>query len=296
MAQNDTEPALVSLCRCSSGSNMKFVCLKLICAALLMACAAAISVTTTDARTKSLRTNANALIREERSVVVNGQSEIWRLEWESPPKLVCGPESDLWLTCPCSGFAYGESGEVDLVRAVNGRVIDRLQLTPLFEPTFADQKGAILQRWPPKNADLKHFEDKSFSARVHARAVVTIMRFGDYNHDGWATEFFLQTGVAPCGKIVGTVVGLTARNPKLHAFGSVANPGKPLYMQKREWEALRKTAGPVSILDWDCGDHGSENEEDVELRITEEGIRAVRKTFECTESGKRGHLVKKQAF
>lgn len=49
-------------------------------------------------------------IREEQKVLVNGISEVWRLEWKSPPTPACSPE-DI-ITCPCSGFAYGESGQL----------------------------------------------------------------------------------------------------------------------------------------------------------------------------------------
>ena len=48
-------------------------------------------------------------IREESQVVVNSVTETWRLEWAEPPKPYCEP-SEGSLTCPCTGFAYGESG------------------------------------------------------------------------------------------------------------------------------------------------------------------------------------------
>src|SRR5712692_772233 len=89
---------------------------------------------------------APQLVREEQKIMVNGIPEIWRLEWKSPPKSACGPEGD-WLSCPCRGFAYEESGQLDLVRVVNGREIDRLELTPLFLKVLANQDGAIVERW-----------------------------------------------------------------------------------------------------------------------------------------------------
>ena len=69
------------------------------------------------------------------------------------------------------------------------------------------------------------------------------MRFADYDLMATA-KFFLQTGVEPCGKASGIVVGVTAERPRLHAFGTAAHPDKPLVMQKREWEALLKTSQP----------------------------------------------------
>ena len=273
------------------------VMVKLIRAVLLAGWIAAVASTTIFTQSKRLSAAANPLVREEQTIIIDGRSEIWRLEWESPPKPACGLEDPASsLTCPCIGFAYGESGQLDLARVVKGREIDRLRLAPLFEKMFADQGGVLLQRWAVQDADLQDFDNESFAATVPARPVVTIMRFADYNHDGQATEFFLQTGVEPCGKITGIVIGVTADNPKLHAFVSTANPGKPLYLQKPEWEVLLKTTGPVQVLDWPCGDHGSENEKDVELSVTKSGIRAVRKTFECTETGKRGHLLEEKPF
>jgi hypothetical protein len=234
-----------------------------------------------------------ALVREEQKIVVNGIPEVWRLEWKSPPKSACGPEPDS-LTCPCSGFAYGESGQLDVVRIVSGREIDRLELTPLFGKVFADQDGAIVQRWEVQDKDFEGAEAKGFAARIRTRPVVKIMHFADYNHDGQSAEFFLQTDTEPCGKLAGIVVGLTQRNPRLHAFGTVLHPNKPLVMRKTAWQALLTATGHVEVLDWPCGDHGSEIESDLELSATGEGIQAIRREFECTETGNRGRLLREQ--
>jgi hypothetical protein len=244
------------------------------------------------------RAPTNSLIREEERVVVKGVSETWRLERKSPPQSMCGSEDMASaITCPCSGFAYGESGRLDLIRLVNGREVDRLELTPLFEQIFADQHGAILQRWDTQTADYKDSKTQGFSGRVRSRPIVKIIRLGDYNHDGQATEFYLQTGAEPCGKTSGIIVGLTSRRPRLHAFTSIAKPNKPLYLQKREWEALLNAPGPIEVLDWPCGDHGSEKEDSVKLSVTNGGsIQAIRRTFECTQNGKRGRLLQEKAF
>jgi len=101
---------------------------------------------------------------------------------EITPKSACGPEGD-WLSCPCRGFAYGESGQLDLVRVVNGREIDRLELTPLFGKVLANQDGAIVERWEVQDKDFEESEAKGFAARVRTRPVVKIMHFADYNHD-----------------------------------------------------------------------------------------------------------------
>src|SRR5258708_10554751 len=63
------------------------------------------------------------VIREEQTVVVNGAIETWRLEWKTAPKPYCPPVEV--PVCPCNGFGYGESGQLDLVRTRNGREGDR---------------------------------------------------------------------------------------------------------------------------------------------------------------------------
>lgn len=240
---------------------------------------------------------ATPVVREQQKVIVNGISEVWRLEWKSTPKPICGPEdASSAISCPCSGFAYGESGQLDMVRSTNGREIERLELTPLFDKVFADQDGAILRRWEPQETDFNGQDSRveAFLSQVRTRPLARVMRFADYNHDGNATEFFLQTGVEPCGKVSGMVVGITPNRPRLHAFGTVLHPDKPLVMQKKEWEALLNATGPTEVLDWPCGDHGSEIGFDLALSAVDGAIHAVRREFECTETGKRGRMLREQ--
>src|SRR5260370_28207431 len=76
--------------------------------------------------------DSKPIIREERKIVINGVEELWQLEWANTPTLTCGPEDAEWNTCPCSGFAYGESGDLTLVRKRKGQKDERLHLTPFF--------------------------------------------------------------------------------------------------------------------------------------------------------------------
>ena len=64
----------------------------------------------------ALAESPTPVIREEHKVVVDGVEEHWRLEWASPPKPACPPDDPVWMTCPCSGFAFGERGNLVLVR------------------------------------------------------------------------------------------------------------------------------------------------------------------------------------
>ena len=56
------------------------------------------------------------------------------------------------------------------------------------------------------------------------------------------------------------MIGVSNQNPQLHVFDTVSHPNKPLYIQRREWEALRGASGPIEVLDWACGGHGAETE------------------------------------
>src|SRR5262245_16917729 len=77
-----------------------------------------------------------ALVREQASVAVAGGQEQWRLEWASKPSPVCAPDGDDWYTCPCTGFEFGEAGDLNLVRAKNGADVERFPLAPLFDGDF----------------------------------------------------------------------------------------------------------------------------------------------------------------
>lgn len=215
-------------------------------------------------------------VREEQTVVIDGVKETWRLVWVSAPKPECEP-SDASFIGPCEGFAFGEGGELDLVRERNGREVERLHLTHLFHGRIA-----IVQRWRPDEPNdfaLAHGDE--FPEIVARRPVVQIMHFSDYNHDGQSSEFYLQTESAPFGKSVGIVIGVSKTNSQLHVFGTASKPNEPLYLQKREWESLRDASGPIEVVDWPCGDHGSEKEISLQLRWTPQGIDGKRRDFTC---------------
>jgi hypothetical protein len=231
-------------------------------------------------------------VREEQTIIVDGVAEQWQLKWLGLPKPVCEP-SDVSLTCPCQGFAYGEGGNLALIRLRNGSEIDRLLLTPFFED--APDAKAVLQRWEPDHdKDFNAAQKDDFAVVVAKRPTVQLMHFSDYDHDGQASEFYLQTEAAPCGKSVGVAVGISRTNPRLHAFTAVSNPSKPLFLQKHEWEALRDTSGEVEVLDWRCGDHGAESQTTLRLSWSKNGIYGTRREFSCTSDGKAADLIHEQ--
>lgn len=218
-------------------------------------------------------------VREEQRVMVDGVSEIWRLEWMTPPKPACEPNDDS-LNCPCVGFTYGEAGVLDLVRLRYGTEIDRLPLTPLFTGE-APSEGAVIQRWGiDYDKDFKDSKRRDFPLLVSKRPTVQVMHLGDYDHTGWKNEFYVQSEAFAC-KADGFVVGVSKRNPRLHVVGTASSPGKPLYLNYREWEALRGASGPIEVLDWECGDHGAEVETTVRLRWASNGIAVSQRTYTC---------------
>jgi hypothetical protein len=232
-------------------------------------------------------------VREEQQVIVAGARETWQLKWTAPPKPICEPNEGS-LTCPCMGFAYGEGGDLYLVRLRNGAEIDRLHITPFFEEQFGGEKPlAVVQRWPPdEENDFKASEKQDFALTVAKRPMVQIMHFDDYDHDGGATEFYLQTEALPCGKSAGIVVGVSKTNLRLHAFAKASEPSKTLFMQKREWEALRDASGPTEVLDWRCADHAAGTQTTLHLHWTANGIDGTRREYACTPEDNPGELLR----
>jgi len=223
------------------------------------------------------------VVREERTVEVAGAAEVWRLEWLGETYQACSAaDTDGWYTCPCSGFEFGESGELDLVRSRESKELQRLHLTPLFlsERTPADGL-ATLRRWPRLEGDIGRQEDPGFVQMVEKRALVPILELHDYNHDGWATEFVLQVGTLPCGRHEAVLVGVSPDRPQLHAFTSVEQPSRPLVMYVRHWESLRDSSGSMRVVAWTCGDHGSEIHHEYVVQADKSGIHATRELFAC---------------
>lgn len=241
-----------------------------------------------------------SLIREEHKILISGVEETWRLEWAGAPKPVCSAdEKDIWSTCPCAGFAFGEKGNLTLVRKRLGHPDERLELSKLFTGDMdgpADPGEAVLRRWDVHEEDLDDSGSPGFAARVRARPTATAMRFGDYDHDGKATEFVFQVGTLPCGKKMSVVIGVSAEKPRLHVFSSAGNPDKPLILQTSHWEALLGAKAPVKVVDWKCGDHGSDRETELQLSADKKGIHVARTEYECNQDGSRGGFVKKEGL
>ena len=202
-----------------------------------------------------------AIVRETREVTVDGATELWRLEWTSLPMPEC--MGNVFFTCPCAGFAFGDKGDLDLVRVRAGAAADRLHLGPLFEG-----HEARLRRWTPTAAEVTTGSAPAF-ATLTARAPATIMLLADYDHDGRATEFVLQVDAGPCGHTPSVVVGISKSNPSLHVFGTREKPREPLTLDRPEFWQRVERAPSVDLVQVGCGDHGSMQESSV--RVTADG-------------------------
>lgn len=244
---------------------------------------------------------ASTVIREEQKMAVDGILETWRLEWSASPKPACSFDDPAWYTCPCMGFAFGETGSLTLVRIRPGRNEERLQLDSYFSmndfaPESSADGKAILQKWKPVDGDMENFEKPGFAQELAKRPVVRMIQFGDYNHDGRATEFLLQIGTLPCGKPMSIAVGVSKSLDRLHVISSKNSPEKPLVLQAQQWQALKSSkTGTAKVVDWQCGDHGSENQEELELKASKGVISAIRQRYECTENVK-GKLLESTPF
>ena len=230
------------------------------------------------------------LIREEQQVPIDGGIETWRLQWKAKPDPYCEP-SDVSLTCPCMGFAYGEIGGLLLVRLRNGSEIDRLDLTPLF----GEEPGAAIQKWAPDlDRDFHAAENDTLDQSVQKRPIVQVMNFADYDHDGAATEFYLQTEVAPCGKSLGVLIGTSKSNPHLHAFGTNSHTATPISLFKWEWDALLQSRKPAEVTEWECGDHGTHTRTAVQLRWNGDNVEGVSRKYTCPQEGEQPTLIEQK--
>jgi len=233
------------------------------------------------------------ILRDEVAVDVNDARERWSLVWLTPPRPVCMPEDATASTCPCTGFAYGEAGTLDLVRERPGQSVERLHLTPLFagEDSPVDDKTAVLQRSPVLDGDYPQMDSAEFGSQIRGRPPTRAIAMQDYDHDGRATEFLLQVGELQCGKRESVVVGISKSNPTLHVFTSVAHPKEPLVLEAHIWNELLRSSGKVESVEWACGDHGADTLTLVRLSISAAGIDGVRSEYECKADDTAGKLI-----
>ena len=238
--------------------------------------------------------DAVSLVRAQKTLVVNGARESWRLQWDAVPDSACGPEDmAVALACPCSGFAYGEVGKLVLVRMRKGTTPERLELASFFQgqgaPGSVGGAGdAVVQRWRPKPAtahdeedDWHHAADFDFIKRVHARGSTEVLKLADYNHDGQATEFLLQVGAGGCGKHQMVLVGVSRYNPHLHVFASAEAPDQPLTLLAPVWAAVLRSPKPAHVMESSCDDPEREVESSLTVAARRGVFHVQRETRAC---------------
>lgn len=232
-----------------------------------------------------------SLIREQRTVMVAGVREAWRLQWDTPPQSACGPEDlEVALACRCSGFAYGEAGKLALVRMRHGAAPERLDLAPFFKDLgVAGAEGAaVVRRWRPIPAaahdeedDWHHAADFDFLKRIKARGSSAVMKFGDYNHDGQASEFLLQVGTQPCGTQQLVLVGVSRYNRHLHVFAAAEAPAQPLVLSGAAWAAVLRSPKPAAVVESGCGAPGNDTETLVTVAVRRGAFHVQRTSRPC---------------
>jgi hypothetical protein len=227
-----------------------------------------------------------ALIRQEKTVRVSGQDEQWRLVWATLPKPSCVPQDDMWYTCPCSGFAFGERGHLRLERAHDGTVVETLDLDQFFagfsrNGRVFQKRESILRRWDVLRGDDELMDDAPhLQSQLDTRPSADVMELVDFDHDGQASEFFLQVGVLPCAKSMGVVVGVSKSHPRLHVFATAEHPARPLVLQDRIWTGVAQQTKGHAIT-WQCGDHAADYQSEITWRVDRTGIHAHVTTVTC---------------
>jgi hypothetical protein len=226
------------------------------------------------------------VVREEKQVTVDGRVETWRLVWQKPPKPFCN-DASMARTASCDGFAYGEAGRLDLVRIVRNREIDRLGLTPLFRHSL---EGAVdgpvlarLRRWPVEDADADRFDNdtRKLAPVLAKRPSVKVLMFEDFDGDGRALEWVLQTDGIDSSLSPAIAIGLDAKG-KLAAIATAEHPERPLVLYRPElWREISK--GTVVALH--CGDHGGASELAVRFSRDSKGFHAKRIVRVCDDAG-----------
>lgn len=239
-------------------------------------------------------------LREQRSVAIGGAAETWQLVWQGRPQPICGPQDvEMAITCPCTGFAYGEMGKLALVRKRGGKEVDRMDLGPLFAELPADKsEGLAAMQWRPmQSGDFDAAADGAtpkFPAAVARRAGPRMMQLADYDHDGVASEFLVQVSAGPCGHTDYSAVGVSKANPRLHALASAESPDTALVMPGSAWDALAKGKGRVTS--WPCGDHGADRQSDLLLSARGGRISVRRQALTCPDDGSPGKVIEDAAY
>jgi hypothetical protein len=213
---------------------------------------------------------AQPVVREEQKVLVDGREERWSLVWASPPALSCFDEG--WHTCLCYGHQLGETGQLSLVRKRADGSEQRLDFGKMSLP-----------RWPTDPDDLKRFGDGKVDIEaVRGRPLVKLMKIGDYDHDGRATEFVLERGGDTCGFHDAVLVGVTRTRDEPHVVATAYTPPFELDLpHASDWEKVERRL-PTEIVYIPCGFNGGwPTFEVVHVSRDARGLHARHRRYDC---------------
>ncbi len=176
------------------------------------------------------------------------------------------------------------------MRRQDAETRELLDLTSFYRHEYLPVPGnlAVLQRWVPVPAtahdeedDWHHASDFNFVSRVRARGPAPVMRIGDFNHDGQASEFLLQVGARGCGRPLMVLVGVSKYNRHLHVFASAEAPDVPLELDAQTWEAVRGSAKPVRALESRCEALAGQVETELQVEVRHGIFHVRRATHPC---------------
>jgi hypothetical protein len=192
--------------------------------------------------------------REICKVPVDGVDETWTLRWRNRPRRESGSKT--------------EEGSLEVARAHPGAPLDTL----LLDGFFADGVAKLFDyAW----ADVVLRSDPG----LDSCGLVT-MHLADYDHDGRATEFVVKIG-QETERTPSIVVGISRVDPRLHAFGTRADPNHPLVLANPwDWGEVESAGGPVPLLQTECAE-GARYEETVIVRFAGGVFDVKRKKIRC---------------
>jgi hypothetical protein len=96
----------------------------------------------------------------------------------------------------------------------------------------------------------------------------------------------------PCGHTETVLIGVSPARPELHVFGTAEDPHEPLVLARQAWDQLRDSRGSIRYTALRCGDHGSEIEREVELKVDRAGLHATWFEYTCVGKFRRGQMLK----
>jgi serine/threonine protein kinase len=232
------------------------------------------------ARAGDVREVANVRLRD-------GVVETWRLVWVTEPTLFCHTQDVLadiaaWA---CGPFMLSEQGEAEIVRERAGAVVDRFSLSVAFG---GDGETGIptLPRWNLSDADREAARNTPAggdpSARFATRPPARIMRLGDYDGDGTAAEFALPVSTSSSGHVYTVLVGLFDGERLSLAAPRGWRRERFTLAQPHRWELIRGGRS-ARVVQWECGNHGADREEFMDLSWSNGELLAAERSRPCRD-------------